>query len=116
MGGFGAFQVGGFSPVSRLSSWTELEGLRWFGMARDCQATFDAVVSVAGYGLGTLEEGERSDLVSGEKCLGLQGFCPAGEGTPQPEARERFEQFLDQALSAIARSNLGDTERPPLAR
>ena len=75
MGGFGAFQVGGFSPVSRLSSWTELEGLRWFGMARDCQATFDAVVSVAGYGLGTLEEGERSDLVSGEKCLGLQGFC-----------------------------------------
>ncbi|OLP77544.1 Gramicidin S biosynthesis protein GrsT [Symbiodinium microadriaticum] len=58
MGGFGAFQVGGFSP-----------------------ATFDAVVSVAGYGLGTLEE---------------------GEGTPQPEARERFEQFLDQVATRLS--------------
>ncbi|CAE6956061.1 grsT [Symbiodinium sp. CCMP2456] len=58
MGGFGAFQVGGFSP-----------------------ATFDAVVSVAGYGLGTLEEGEE---------------------TPQPEARERFEQFLEQVATKLS--------------
>eukprot|EP00439_Symbiodinium_sp_Y106_P051655 s3440_g6.t2 len=58
MGGFGAFQVGGFSP-----------------------ATFDVVVSVAGYGLGTLEEGEE---------------------TPQPEARERFEQFLEQVAIRLA--------------
>lgn len=58
MGGFGAFQVGGFSP-----------------------ATFDVVVSVAGYGLGTLEEGEE---------------------TPQPEARERFEQFLEQVATRLA--------------
>ena len=54
MGGFGAFQLGCFAPD-----------------------VFDAVVSVAGYGLGTKEPN-------------------SGYGAPQPVSSEIFEQFLKQ--------------------
>mmetsp|Transcript_46450 Transcript_46450/g.86839 ORF Transcript_46450/g.86839 Transcript_46450/m.86839 type:complete len:356 (+) Transcript_46450:81-1148(+) len=61
MGGFGAFQLGGFAPD-----------------------VFDVVVSVAGYGLGTLE--------------------PSGEmyDAPQPEASDIFFQFLGEVASRLA--------------
>ncbi|CAE7646266.1 rluC [Symbiodinium sp. CCMP2592] len=61
MGGFGAFQLGAMSPD-----------------------VFDVVVSVAGYGLGTLEpQGEMYDA-------------------PQPRAGERFELFLRQVATRLS--------------
>ncbi|CAE7241941.1 rluC [Symbiodinium natans] len=61
MGGFGAFQLGSMAPD-----------------------VFDVVVSVAGYGVGTLEpQGEMYDA-------------------PQPQAGERFEKFLQQVASRLS--------------
>ncbi|CAE7679129.1 rluC, partial [Symbiodinium sp. CCMP2456] len=61
MGGFGAFQLGAMAPD-----------------------VFDVVVSVAGYGLGTLEpQGEMYDA-------------------PQPRAGERFELFLRQVATRLS--------------
>ncbi|CAE7294183.1 rluC [Symbiodinium natans] len=61
MGGFGAFQLGAMAPD-----------------------VFDVVVSVAGYGLGTLEpQGEMYDA-------------------PQPAARKRFRVFLQQVASRLS--------------
>ncbi|CAE7237157.1 rluC, partial [Symbiodinium pilosum] len=61
MGGFGAFQLGSMAPD-----------------------VFDVVVSVAGYGLGTLEpQGEMYDA-------------------PQPQAGERFDMFLQQVASRLS--------------
>jgi len=60
MGGFGAFQLGCFAPE-----------------------IFDAIVSVAGYGLGTSEQ-------------------DSGYGAPQPASRTIFEDFLETEVSKLA--------------
>lgn len=60
MGGFGAFQLGCFAPE-----------------------IFDAVVSVAGYGLGTSEPN-------------------SGYGAPQPASGEIFEDFLETEVCKLA--------------
>lgn len=62
MGGFGAFQLGGWAPDA-----------------------FDVVISVAGYGLGTLE--------------------PENEmyNAPQPQSSEIFEAFLHNVVSELSR-------------
>ncbi|CAK9023186.1 Ribosomal large subunit pseudouridine synthase C [Durusdinium trenchii] len=62
MGGFGAFQLGGFAPDA-----------------------FDVVMSVAGYGLGTLEPED------------------AMYGAPQPASSEIFEEFLTGIASELSR-------------
>lgn len=59
MGGFGALQLGSFAPQA-----------------------YDAIVSVAGYGMGTLEPTERS-------------------GAPQPKGRKVFEWFLNESISHL---------------
>ncbi|CAK9058891.1 unnamed protein product [Durusdinium trenchii] len=62
MGGFGAFQLGGFAPDA-----------------------FDVVMSVAGYGLGTLEPED------------------AMYGAPQPASSAIFEDFLTGVVSELSR-------------
>lgn len=61
MGGFGALHLGYYAPE-----------------------IFDAVVSVAGYGLGTQEPSDR------------------GFNAPQPRSRTIFEEFLDEAAPRLA--------------
>jgi len=61
MGGFGAYQLGCFAPEA-----------------------FDAVISVAGYGLGTTESSDQ------------------GYGAPQPHSSQILEDFLEQKVVRLA--------------
>ena len=101
MGGFGAFQVGGFSPAPR---WLQaLAARRLFGV----------MLSISGHlRRGGLGGWLRPRDPGGRRTCGpwdlfrlqVPASCPAGEETPQPEARERFEQFLEQAFGPVAQS------------
>lgn len=91
MGGFGAFQLGGFAPDA-----------------------FDLVMSVAGYGLGTLEpQGrETSQRLSETFKRHLRDFSvtsllfsapDAMYGAPQPASGEIFQEFLENVVSQLSR-------------